>query len=134
MKFTIKRLLYFTAAIGLLLAWLVRPEMESRRIANLFKNGQRSLLSIEVEMLEESLQLFTDAEIKSSRMEYSAWTLEQLICGGRTITVFIPTDVVGRRGSFQTELQIELQIGVFRNRVLSVYEPLSHPPFDPDVF
>lgn len=132
MRFSIKRLLYFTAVIGLLSALLVRPEMESKKIGRLFKNGQRTLLNIEVERLGETLLQIADADMKNSRVEYSAWTFDQLICGYRKITVLIPTEVVGRGGSFQKELQIEVQIGVFRNRVLSLYEPLVHTPFDPD--
>lgn len=128
MKFSIKRLLYFTAAIGLLLTWFVRPEMESQKIGRLFKNGQRSLLNIEVESLLESLHPFTDADMKNSRVEYSAWTYEQLICGYRRITISVPCEAGNTWGS----LEIEVQIGVFRNRVMSISEPLRHPPFDPD--
>lgn len=113
--------------MGLLLAWLVRPEMESQKFSSLFQNGQRSLLNVEVERLGEFLHLFTDANMKNSRVECSEWTFEQLICGYRRVTISVPFEAVDHSGGYQ----IEVQIGVFRNRVLSITEP-GHSPFDPD--
>lgn len=113
--------------MGLLLVWLVHPEVESKKIGRLLKNCQRSLLDREVDGLGESLLPIADADMKNARVEYLACTFEQLICGYRSVTISFPRDEVNRRGSFQ----VELQIGVFRNRVLSVYEPMEHRPFNP---